>query len=141
MAGKRGVNWPLEDRPWMPNKARERVLAQLRSWGYTVDEASVGNVVALLAAQVVQDTDSRVSLHMSPRNDQALIVLLSHQSGRPPADEAAMRTLAATRPVVVSCGTDTSNEVDDGPSVWAVIDLTPPKRLAGLKLSKKLSTA
>ncbi|TJZ44682.1 hypothetical protein FCH28_30315 [Streptomyces piniterrae] len=65
---------------------------------------------------------------MSPRDQHALVVLLSHQSGRPPAEESAVRAIAAHRSVV-SCGTDTSDQVGDGPSVWAVVDLTPPKRL------------
>ncbi|MFG2228366.1 hypothetical protein [Streptomyces sp. NPDC048644] len=98
----------------------------------------MGDVVALLAAQAVQDTGGRISLHMSPRDGQALIVLLSHQSGRPPADEAAMRTIAAHR-TVASCGTDTSDEANGSLSVWAVLDLMPPKRLPAPSQSEELS--
>lgn len=140
MANRRGVNWPLDNRRWTAGKASRRVLAQLRDWGYAVDESAVTEVVTLLVGQVVDDTGHRISLHMSPRDQHVLVVLLSHQSGRPPADEAALRAIGASR-LVVSCGTDTSTEIADGPSVWAVIDLASPKRLTVPDGGKKLSTA
>ncbi|MGW5819195.1 hypothetical protein [Streptomyces noursei] len=129
---RRGAHWQLEDRPWAPSSARKRVLEQLRKWNYTPDEEAVGDVVTLLTEQVVQNTGARVSLHLSPREDHALVVLLSHQADHAPADTSVLRALGAIR-VVASCGTDTSVEADDGPSVWAVIDLTAPKSLSPLR--------
>jgi hypothetical protein len=85
----------------------------------------VGSLVALLVGQAVRDTGARISLHMSPKDHQILIAVLSHQPDRSPADETTVREIAAHR-AVDSCGTDTS---DEGPSVWAVVDLTPPRCL------------
>ncbi|MEU7104732.1 hypothetical protein ACFQ2B_35705 [Streptomyces stramineus] len=137
MTNRRGVNWPMEDRPWTPGKARERVLAQLREWGYTADEAMVGDLVTTLVGQAVQDTRARISVHMSPKGDQILVVVLSHQSGRPAADEATVRGLAGHR-AVVSCGVETSTE---GPSLWAVMDLNRPRPSATATRRETLGSA
>ncbi|MDT0453629.1 hypothetical protein [Streptomyces hesseae] len=84
----------------------------------------MAELVTDLTGQAVSDGTGRISLHMAPKDDQILIVLLSHHQGLAPADEGTLRTIAA-RKDVGSCGTDTD---PDGRSLWAVFSLIPPRQ-------------
>lgn len=118
MTNRQGANWPLESQPWSAPVARRRVVAQLQDWGYGADHKTAGSVTALLVDAAVGDGGTRVSVHLADQNRQALILVLSHQPGQAPADDALLPSIAALG--VASCGTDTAA---DGRRRWAVIDL------------------
>ncbi|MDJ0342243.1 hypothetical protein QMK19_03455 [Streptomyces sp. H10-C2] len=118
MTNRQGVNWPLEAQPWSALKARRRVVAQLRDWGYGANHAAAGDVTALLVDAAVGDGGTRVSVHLADQNRQALILVLSHQPDLAVGDEAVLPRLAELG--ASSCGTDTA---PDGRRRWAVIDL------------------
>ncbi|MEV6425691.1 hypothetical protein [Streptomyces sp. NPDC051662] len=118
MASRRGVNWTLESAPWSAAGARRRVVAQLHDWGYTSVDQAAADVVTLLVNTAVGDGGKRVSLHLADQNRQALMVVLSHQSGLAVADESVLPRIAELG--ATSCGTDTG---EDGRRLWAVLDL------------------
>lgn len=118
MTNRQGVNWPLESQPWSAPVARRRVVDQLQAWGYRSDHTTAGAVTALLVEAAVGDGGTRVSVHLADQNRQALVLVLSHQPGQAPADEAVLPRIAQLG--VASCGTDTAA---DGRRRWAVIDL------------------
>ncbi|MFI8944086.1 hypothetical protein [Streptomyces syringium] len=134
MANRRGVNWPMEAAQWTPKKATARILGQLRDWRYTADENGVGEVVTMLVTEAVTGGEGRISVHMAPQDSEVLVAVLTHRPGRAPADHHTVRQVAAHR-VVVECGAHTSAE---GPTVWALMDLSPPKRIAS-QVAKALS--
>jgi hypothetical protein len=118
MTNRQGVNWPMESQPWSANTARRRVVTQLRDWGYAADHKAAGDVTALLVDAAVGDGGTRVSVHLADQNRQALILVLSHQPGQAPTDDALLPRIAELG--VAVCGTDTA---EDGRRRWAVIDL------------------
>ncbi|MFH8752968.1 hypothetical protein ACH4GK_17765 [Streptomyces rimosus] len=117
MANRRGANWPLEAQPWAPAAAHKRVVKQLRQWGYRPNEEAVGNVVTLMVKAAVGDGGRHVSLHLADQNQQALVLVLSHQPG-PAPDDTFLPRLAELG--ASSCGTDSA---PDGRRLWALLDL------------------
>ncbi|KOU50875.1 hypothetical protein ADK54_09500 [Streptomyces sp. WM6378] len=123
IANRRAANWTLENAPWTPRKTARHVVGKLAEWGYRLEtgkEAGITEVTVLLARAALTDGGRRISLHLADQDHQALILLLSHQSGRAPEDEDLLREVTGRG--VVSCGTDTDQE-DGGRRRWALIDL------------------
>jgi hypothetical protein len=126
IANRRAANWTLENAPWSPAKAGRHVIGKLAEWGYTLtadQKADVTAVTVLLARAALADGGRRISLHLADQDHQALILILSHQSGPAPDDpEGADLLREVTALGVVSCGTDTDRE-DGGRRRWALTDL------------------
>lgn len=126
IANRRAANWTLENAPWSPVKAGRHVVTKLTEWGYRLDherEADITALTVLLARAALTDGGRRISLHLADQNHQALILILSHQSGpapEGPEGEDLLREVTALG--VVSCGTDTDRE-DGGRRRWALTDL------------------
>ncbi|NEA53586.1 hypothetical protein G3I60_05295 [Streptomyces sp. SID13666] len=117
VANRRGANWTMEAQPWVALGASRRVEAKLREWGYGNGPA-VGEVAKFLVTTAVGDGGSRVSLHLADQDQQALVLVLSHQAGLAPADDSVLKGLAAMG--VTTCGEDTA---PDGRRLWALLDL------------------
>ncbi|RCH59727.1 hypothetical protein DT019_38070 [Streptomyces sp. SDr-06] len=126
IANRRAANWTLENAPWSPAKAGRHVIGKLAEWGYRLDaarEANITEVTVLLARAALSDGGRRISLHLADQDHQALILILSHQSGHTPEGpegEDLLRQVTARG--VVSCGTDTDQD-DGGRRRWALADL------------------
>ncbi|GGU46750.1 hypothetical protein [Streptomyces violascens] len=123
IANRRAANWTLENAPWTPAKAARHVVGKLAEWGYRLDagkEAGITEVTVLLTRAALTDGGRRISLHLADQDHQALILLLSHQSGHTPEDGDLLREVTGRG--VVSCGTDTDQE-GSGRRRWALIDL------------------
>ncbi|MFJ7996149.1 hypothetical protein ACIQ7D_03110 [Streptomyces sp. NPDC096310] len=118
MAGRRGVNWPLERQEWTPAVAGRRVVGQLRAWGYRPDEEMVAGVVSLLVRTAASNGGTRVSLHLADERPHALVLVLNHCPGMAAPSDQVLRELAALG--VTDCGTDTGT---DGRRLWALLDL------------------
>ncbi|MFJ2556350.1 MULTISPECIES: hypothetical protein [unclassified Streptomyces] len=118
MAGRRGVNWPLERQEWTPAVAGRRVVDQLRAWGHRPDEEAVAGVVALLVRTAAADGGTRVSLHLADEKRHALVLVLNHCPGMAAPSDHVLQDLMALG--VTDCGTDTG---EDGRRVWALLDL------------------
>ncbi|WP_233518481.1 hypothetical protein [Streptomyces corynorhini] len=117
MARRRGVAWTLEAQPWSAGRARKHVVGKLHDWGYMSVDTVASDVVALLVANAVADGGRRISVHLADQDQQALVMVLSHQPGLT-ADESVLPRIAELG--VSSCGTDTA---EDGRLLWAVLDL------------------
>ncbi|KOU49976.1 hypothetical protein ADK54_10340 [Streptomyces sp. WM6378] len=123
IANRRAANWTLENAPWTPAKAGQHVTAKLGEWGYRLTEdreASITAVTVLLARAALSDGGRRISLHLADQDHQALILVLSHQSGHSPEGGDLLREVTALG--VVSCGTDT-DQGDGGRRRWTLTDL------------------
>lgn len=121
IANRRAANWTLENAPWTPPKAGRAVVAKLRSWGYPLrDDHRAAELTARLVTAALEDGGRRISVHLADQDQQALILVLSHQPGRPTLDDAVLTEVAGLG--VVSCGTDTDRD-GDGCRRWALIQL------------------
>ncbi|MFI6475279.1 hypothetical protein ACIBL5_34080 [Streptomyces sp. NPDC050516] len=90
IVNRRAANWMLENAPWTPGKAGRHVIGKLAEWGYRLDsdrEANITAVTVLLARAALTDGGRRISLHLADQDHQALILVLSHQSGHAPEGE------------------------------------------------------
>lgn len=121
MANRRGSNWTLEAQPWSAPGARRRVLGKLRDWGYPLpDHHRIGDMTVVLVKAALGDGGARISVHLADQDQQALILVLSHQPGHAPVDDALLHELAGMG--VVSCGADTDLE-DGGRRRWALVTI------------------
>lgn len=121
MRNRRGVNWSMESAPWAVGIAKRKVTAQLGEWGYRPDTAVIDTVTELLVTTAVTDNGRRISVHLSDQDQQACILVLSHQAaltpGHAPDSDDVLHQIAAVSGVT-GCGTDTG---PDGRCIWAVI--------------------
>ncbi|WP_244308853.1 hypothetical protein [Streptomyces monomycini] len=92
-------------------------MKQLQDWGYRPDSEAVGTMVALMVEAAVGDGGQRISLHLADQDQQALVLVLSHQPG-PAPDDTLLPRLAGLG--ASSCGTDSA---PDGRRLWALLDL------------------
>ncbi|MEU6331603.1 hypothetical protein ABZ851_30630 [Streptomyces sp. NPDC047049] len=74
----------------------------------------------LLVGAAVEDGGGRISLHLADQDRQALVLVLSHQSGQAPVEDSHFLTSLAAAGSIASCGTDTSA---DGRRRWALLTL------------------
>ncbi|MFD9636560.1 hypothetical protein [Streptomyces violascens] len=65
-------------------------------------------MTVLLARAALTDGGCRISVHLAVQDRQALILVLSHQSGHTPEDEGLLREVSAF--CIASCGTDTDQK-------------------------------
>lgn len=126
IANRRAANWPLDTAPWARSsvapKAGRNVVQKLEAWGYRLPaDSPVHAVTARLVTAALEDGGSRISVHLADQDQQALILVLTHQPGHATGDEQLLHDLAAY-PVVSSCGTDTDRD-HGGRRHWALIDL------------------
>ncbi|WP_406349160.1 hypothetical protein OHA44_36365 [Streptomyces sp. NBC_00144] len=117
MANRRGANWTLEARPWAPAKACRLVAAQLEEWDYQPDPETLDMVVGALVTAAAGE-GARLSVHLADQDGHALVLVLSHQHGQAPTDDALLHKLAGLG--VVSCGVDSDQE-HGGRRRWALL--------------------
>ncbi|MFD5428815.1 hypothetical protein [Streptomyces sp. NPDC127084] len=125
IANRRVANWALDARPWAASsagpKAARHVAGQIEAWGYRPARAAkAAELTERLVAAALKDGGRRISVHLADQNQQALILVLSHQAGPPPADDELLTELANIG--VVSCGVDTDRD-GGGQRRWALIQL------------------
>jgi hypothetical protein len=121
ISNRRAANWTLENAPWSPAKASRHVLGQLDTWHYRPAMAladRLTQVTELLTRTALADGGRRVSLHLADQDQQALVMVLSHNPGRDSTSETLLRDIADLG--ASSCGADTAT---DGRRLWAVVDL------------------
>ncbi|WP_308376645.1 hypothetical protein [Streptomyces sp. ISL-99] len=119
IANRRAANWTYETAPWSAPKAGRDTVDKLRSWGYRLGaDHTAEELTRRLVTAAVEDGGSRISVHLADQDDQALILVLSHQSGQAPIDDALLTQIAALG--VVSCGADTNQ---DGRRRWALLKM------------------
>ncbi|MGA4960270.1 hypothetical protein [Streptomyces lavendulocolor] len=125
IANRRAANWTLDAAPWAHKsagpKASRNVAEKLTGWGYRPARAEhAAALTARLVTAALADDGARISVHLADQDQQALILVLSHQPAQDTPDEQLLHDLAATG--VVSCGVDTDRD-GAGRRRWALIDL------------------
>jgi hypothetical protein len=125
IANRRAANWTLDAAPWAHAsagpKASRNVQEKLAGWGYRSARAEhAAALTARLVNAALEDDGARISVHLADQDQQALILVLSHQPAQDTPDEQLLHDLAATG--VVSCGVDTDRD-GAGRRRWALIDL------------------
>ncbi|MEE1751388.1 hypothetical protein [Streptomyces sp. SP18CS02] len=121
IANRRAANWTYESALWSAARAGRNAAAQLRAWGYPVDDGhTAAELTVRLVVAAVGDGGSRISVHLADQDHRALVLVLSHRPGLAPLDQGLLPEIAALG--VVSCGADTDQQ-DGGRRRWALLAL------------------
>ncbi|MGI5484884.1 hypothetical protein [Streptomyces lavendofoliae] len=125
IANRRAANWTLDAQPWAAksagSKAARNVGDKLTGWGYRpVPARHASDLTQRLVDAAIGDGGARISVHLADQDQQALILVLSHQPTQDTPDQQLLHNLASMG--VVSCGVDTDRD-GAGRRRWALIDL------------------